>query len=516
VQWFNTAYTLPFALLLITGGRLGDMAGRRRTFRLGVTVFALASTACALAPSTGSLIGCRVVQGAAAAATIPQTIGLIKAMFGGPDTAKALGSIGPVMGLAAISGPLIGGVLTHASSWRAAFLVNVPLSVLVLAVTPLLAEDRAPHRPRLDPAGTGLILAGTALAVYPLIRLGGSGLGPLGWVSIGGGLGLMLLFGLHQRARDRRGDQPLIELSLFQSRVFPAALATSTLFFAVTTGLTLVVVVHAQLQQGKGVLAASLTLLPWTIGTAVASYVSGAFLVGRFGNRLMAAGLGLAILGVLGASVRGNPVTFAVTGVGIGLFTTAFFTAALHMVGPREVGSAAGLLNAVQQLGATLGVAVLGSVYLRTGEASSAFLAAALGLTDGVHRRTPDGSARYAAQHHQAERGGVRIDTRPPGALTSRGCATPRGGGARRRASSPCRGPGRTRCRRGGGRTARAPRRRSGRRSSPCCRACCRRRRGTVGCPVLTGRWLHGATRHSASSGTALILSPNGRVCGPV
>jgi MFS family permease len=378
VQWFSTAYTLPFALLLITGGRVGDLAGRRRVFRVGVVVFALASTACVLAPSTGFLIGCRVVQGAAAAAIIPQTIGLIKAMFSGPDMAKALGTIGPVMGLAAISGPLVGGALAHASSWRAAFLVNVPLSALVLAVTPLLDEDRAPHRPRLDPAGTALVIAGVALIVYPLTRLGTTTLGPPGWVSIGAGLGLTVLFGLHQRARDRRGDGPLIEVSLFRTPVFPAALATSTLFFAVTTGLTLVIVLHAQLGQGEGVLSASLTLLPWTLGMAAASYVSGAFLVGRFGDRLMAFGLGIAILGVLGASVRGDAVLVAVTGVGVGLFTTAFFTAALHVVGPREAGSAAGLLNAVQQLGATLGVAVLGSIYLRTGRASSAFLAAAL------------------------------------------------------------------------------------------------------------------------------------------
>ncbi|WP_327387869.1 MFS transporter [Streptomyces sp. NBC_01207] len=173
VQWFTTAYTLPFAVLLITGGRLGDIAGRRRMFVAGTTGFMLASAACALAPTVSLLIAFRVVQGAAAAVIIPQTIGLIKTMFSGGEMAKALGSIGPVMGLAAVCGPVLGGVLTHAdlfgSSWRAVFLVNVPLSVVVLAIAPKMLEDRAPNRPTLDLTGTFLAVLGIGLVVYPLI-----------------------------------------------------------------------------------------------------------------------------------------------------------------------------------------------------------------------------------------------------------------------------------------------------------------------------------------------------------
>ncbi|MGW1560557.1 MFS transporter [Streptomyces sp. NPDC002144] len=128
IQWFTTAYTLPFAVLLITGGRLGDIAGRKRLFVIGVTGFTVASAAGAEAPTVGLLIAFRVVQGAAAAVIIPQAIGLIKTTFSGPEMSKALGSSGPVMGLAAVCGPVLGGVLTHAdlcgSSWRAAFLVS--------------------------------------------------------------------------------------------------------------------------------------------------------------------------------------------------------------------------------------------------------------------------------------------------------------------------------------------------------------------------------------------------------
>ncbi|WP_410636388.1 MFS transporter [Amycolatopsis sp. cmx-4-83] len=132
IPWFSAAYTLPFAAFLITGGRLGDVLGRAKVFKIGVAGFVLASLACAIAPDASVLIGARAVQGAAAALVIPQTIGLIRALFEGDELAKALGTIGPVMGLSAVTGPLLGGFLTQAASWRAVFLVNVPLGLAML------------------------------------------------------------------------------------------------------------------------------------------------------------------------------------------------------------------------------------------------------------------------------------------------------------------------------------------------------------------------------------------------
>ncbi|HWN31984.1 MAG TPA: MFS transporter, partial [Pseudonocardia sp.] len=209
IQWFSAAYTLPFAVLLITGGRLGDIVGRRRAFRAGVAGFVLASVCCALAGSAGWLITARAVQGAAAALVIPQTIGLIRAMFSGRELAKALGTIGPVMGLAAVTGPVLGGVLTHAdlfgSSWRSVFLVNVPLGVAVLLGAGLLAEDRAATRPRLDLGGTALVVLGTGLLVYPLIQGGFEGWPGWMWGALGGGVGVLALFGWQQWLGGRRG-----------------------------------------------------------------------------------------------------------------------------------------------------------------------------------------------------------------------------------------------------------------------------------------------------------------------
>ncbi|MFJ3309795.1 MFS transporter [Streptomyces sp. NPDC086549] len=379
IQWFGTAYTLPFAVLLITGGRLGDIAGRRRVFVLGVLAFTAASVACALAPTAGLLIAFRAVQGAAAAAIIPQTIGLIKAMFSGDEMSRALGSIGPVMGLAAVCGPVLGGVLTHAdlfgSSWRAAFLVNVPVSLAVLALSSRLPENRAPRRPALDIPGTALAATGTGLVVYPLIGADVTELTARGWALTVSGLLVLTAFALQQRRAAAAGGSPLLEPGLFTHRGFPAALVASTAFFAVTNGLLTVVVLQLQLGAQASVLAAGPSLSPWSVGLALASWAAGTRLVRRFGRRVMPYGLGVLLTGVLACAAvyhwadpdhypRPLLPALALVGLGAGLFTPAFFTLALKPLRPQEIGSAAGLLNAVQQLGATLGVATLGSVYL--------------------------------------------------------------------------------------------------------------------------------------------------------
>ncbi|MFF1819979.1 MFS transporter [Kribbella sp. NPDC058245] len=367
IQWFSAAYTLPFAALLITGGRLGDSYGRRRLFRLGVVGFVLASTACALATQSGVLIGARAVQGLTAAAIIPQTIGLIRSSFDGPELPKALGLIGPVMGLAGISGPLLGGVITEASSWRVVFLVNVPLGLGVLGLAHLLPESRTPLRPSPDVLGTTLLIAGSALLVFPILQSRDWFLLPAGLAVLGGCV-----------LQQRRSRGRLIELSLFRRSGFGAALVTSALFFAVLSGLTLVVVLHQQLTLHRSVMQASLVLLPWSAASGIASLCAGQWLIQRFGSRLMYVGLGVLLIGLVGTRHWLVPA-LGICGAGAGLFTTAFFTEALHRVQPQETGSAAGLLNAVQQFGGTLGVAVLGSIFLRhPATPQGAFLVATL------------------------------------------------------------------------------------------------------------------------------------------
>ncbi|AJF69657.1 MFS transporter [Streptomyces vietnamensis] len=392
IPWFSAAYTLAFALGLLVAARLGDIAGRRRVFRIGVAAFAVTSLACALAPGTGVLIGMRAAQGLAAALIIPQTLGLIRAMFDGDELSKALGAIGPVMGLSAVLGPVLGGVLTHAdvlgSSWRAVFLVNLPLAAVVLALVPRLREDRAPVRPRLDLLGTALAMAGTALLVVPLAA--GTGVPGAGaWAAAGLGALVLAGFVAHQRRAAAAGRTPLVEPSLLRGRAFPSALATSTLFFAVMNGVMITVVLQLELGLGRGPLTAGLTLLPWSAGLAVGSGAAGSRLVPRYGGaRVLVAGLVVLAAGLAAAALAhravpagdyplGLPFALALAGLGVGLFTAPFFTLALRPVSDQEAGSAAGLLNAVQQLGGTLGVAVVGGVYLTAADALPALGTAA-------------------------------------------------------------------------------------------------------------------------------------------
>jgi Major Facilitator Superfamily len=234
----------------------------------------------------------RVVQGTMAAAVVPQTIGLIRAMFDGDDRARALGAIGPVMGLAAVCGPLVGGLLTQVtlfgSSWRAVFLVNMPLAVGVLAAATGLTEDRAPVRRRLAALGT-------------------------------------------------------VERSLFVGRAFPAALGASTLFFAVAVGAPFAVAMAEQLRRHADALSAGLTVLPWSVGMAVASWVAGTRLVPRMGARLMPVGLAVLLLGTAGAALvyldgpsTLIPVALGLAGVGQGLFAVPFSAPRWRWCSPRR------------------------------------------------------------------------------------------------------------------------------------------------------------------------------------
>ncbi|MFI5676908.1 MFS transporter [Streptomyces cellulosae] len=410
IPWFSASYTLAFALGLLTGARLGDIAGRKRVFRIGVIAFTVASLACALASGAGTLIAVRAVQGAAAAAIIPQTFGLIRAMHDGDELTRALGMIGPVMGLSAVLGPVLGGVLTHADllglSWRAVFLVNLPLATAVLVATPYLTEDRAPTRPRLDPTGTVLAMLGTALVVCPLAT---GDPAPAAWAVAAAGIAVLGVFVAHQRRTSRRGHAPLIEPALLRGRAFPAALATSTLFFAVMNGVMITVVLHLELGLQDGPLTAGLTLLPWSSGLAIGSWAAGTHLVPRYGTRIMHTGIAVLAIGLAAAFLAYRaaspgsypaalPAALAVAGLGTGLFTPPFFSTALSGVGPQETGSAAGLLNAVQQLGGTLGVAVVGGVYLRAADSAHTAAQHALGVAAVILATTAVAAAAMTAR----------------------------------------------------------------------------------------------------------------------
>jgi EmrB/QacA subfamily drug resistance transporter len=398
IQWIAAAYALPFAIALIPGGRLGDILGRRRVFVAAMLGFLVTSVTCAAAPSMAVLLLARGAQGVFAGLVIPQTIGLIKASFHGRALGRALGLMGPVMGLTAVAGPVLGGVLTHADlaglSWRSVFLVNVPPGAIVLASACFLVEDRAARRPGLDLVGVLLSAAVAAAITVPVINESMSlRLKTLTAVAaLAGAIALIA----HVRRLSRNGRDPIVEPSLFRDRgLFPAALATSTVYFAVSTGSVFTVVLYVQDGLHRSVLTASLTVLPFSLGLALSSLVAGQALLPRVGPALMLPGIGILAVGCLGGAVATCvavpmlpslwvPTSLAMAGLGGGLLTVPFFTTALSRVRPHETGSAAGLLNSVQQLGGTLGVALLGRAYLNHADnpdqALALVFAACLGL----------------------------------------------------------------------------------------------------------------------------------------
>ncbi|MFI6846657.1 MFS transporter [Kitasatospora sp. NBC_00085] len=401
IQWISASYTLAFAVLLITGGRLGDLLGRKKLFVAGAAGFTLASVLCAASAGPGTLIAARTVQGLFAALLIPQGLGLIKAMFPPKEMGAAFGLFGPVLGLSSVLGPTLGGYLTDAdlfgTGWRMVFLINLPLGLLAaLAAVRVLPADRTTRTAgtgRLDPVGVLVLSTAVLLLVYPLVQ--GRELGWPLWtyLAMAASLPVLRLFTVHQRRVLRRGGTPLIEPSLFAKRAFTSALATGLVFFAALSGLLLTFTLYLQLGLGWSPLHSGLTMIPLSLGIVAGAILSGGFLAPRYGRRVLHAGMAVAAAGTLGlwASVEhwsGGLTSWeltpalAVTGFGLGLIMAPFFDIALAGVEDSETGSASGVLNAQQQLAGSIGVALLGTAFF--GWAGSDGFRHAAGWTFGL------------------------------------------------------------------------------------------------------------------------------------
>src|SRR4051812_26561690 len=242
LQWIVGGYALTFAIGLVTGGRLGDIFGRRRMFLVGAAGFTLSSALCGLAPSSGTLIAARLLQGAFAAVLIPQGFGIIRQVFPPEEIGKAFGLFGPVIGLGAVLGPVVGGLLVDGdllgTGWRLVFSATLPLGAIALvAAARLLPESRAEQPPTLDLGGAALVTAAAGLLVYPLIQ--GRELGWPWWTFACMAASAIALAGfvVLERRRERAGVSPLVTPSLFRKRAFSAGLATALVFFAGMIGI---------------------------------------------------------------------------------------------------------------------------------------------------------------------------------------------------------------------------------------------------------------------------------------
>ncbi|MCW3040498.1 MAG: major facilitator superfamily 1 [Solirubrobacterales bacterium] len=384
LQWIVGGYPLAIAVGLITGGRLGDLHGRKRMFLLGCAGFTFASLLCAVAPSTGTLIAARLLQGALGAAMLPQGFGLMRDVFPPEEIGKAFGLFGPVIGSAAVFGPIIGGGLVDldllGTGWRLVFLVNLPVGLTATYLGwRLLPDVRDGHAQRLDLLGTAIITAGSLLVVYPLIQ--GRELDWPAWTfaSVAAGIALFVVFGLQQRARDRAGHDPLVTPSVFAQRGFSAGLAVAAVFFAGMIGSLLALTLYLQIGEGFSAIHAGLTLIPSSVGLVVGAGLSGGFLGPRFGRIVLQAGAVVALGGWLLVilALHGDSTLSAgqlvpgllVQGLGIGLIVAPMFDIILAAVTDPETGSASGVLNAAQQLAGAVGVAVLGTIFFTAAEA---------------------------------------------------------------------------------------------------------------------------------------------------
>src|SRR5215218_1814565 len=261
LQWIAGGYALTFAVGLVTGGRLGDIYGRRRLFLIGVAGFTLSSALCGAAQSSELLIASRMVQGIFAAVMIPQGFGIIRAAFPPGEIQKAFGLFGPVIGGSAVLGPVVGGLLVEGdllgAGWRTIFLVNVPIGVAALGSgLRLLPESRAERPPTLDLGGAALVSLAAGLLVYPLIQGRESGWPAWTFVSIGASAVVLAAFVVLERRRERAGLSPLVTPSLFRKRAFSAGLVTALVFFAGMIGLMLAFMLYLQIGQGYSAIEA--------------------------------------------------------------------------------------------------------------------------------------------------------------------------------------------------------------------------------------------------------------------
>ncbi|MFE7232585.1 MFS transporter [Streptomyces sp. NPDC002405] len=379
IQWITAGYALAFAAGLITGGRLGDIHGRKRLFLLGIGGFTLASALCGFAVNPDMLVAARLLQGAMAAMMVPQVLSIVHATFPAHERGKVFGLFGAIVGLGAVSGPLLGALLTEWNlfglEWRPIFLINLPVGVLALVLgNRFISESKAPRALKLDLVGVALVTLGLLMLLYPLTR--GRELGwPLwGYVSMTGALVVFAALVAYERSKAARDGSPLIELSLFRVKSFAAGIAVQTVFGVALGVFFLVWTLYMQVGLGWSPLRAGLTGVPFSIAVSTAAGMSVQKLVPRFGRKVLQAGALVMAAGVLlyiweseryGLHIAPwqMALPLVVMGVGMGLIVAPLTDAVLSEVPREHAGSASGLINTVQQMGNALGLGLVSVVF---------------------------------------------------------------------------------------------------------------------------------------------------------
>lgn len=384
LQLVVVGFQLGYGAILLIGARLGDIAGRRAMFTLGMAGFAASSLLCGLAPSAETLLVARVAQGLAAGLMYPQVLSVIQFLFTPRERAGAFGVVSAVASIAAITGPLLGGLILGADffrlGWRPIFLLNVPIGLAaIVGAHVFLRESRAPDAPSVDVGGMLLASLGTLLLVTPLVVGREAGWPAWSFGALGSSVVVAAAFVHIERRRAARGATTLIELGLFRSAQFRLGMALTLLFLGARVSFYLMTSIFLQTGNGVSAPMAGFIIFPSAVAAALASIASGRLLLG-IGRRVLLMGLGAMMLAMLGwlLTLRLAPgsVGFATVapftalfGAGVGLVLAPLASIVMSWRDPALLGSASGVWLVTQQIGGSLGVAVAGIVFFGAAEA---------------------------------------------------------------------------------------------------------------------------------------------------
>jgi EmrB/QacA subfamily drug resistance transporter len=372
LEWTVNAYTLTFAVLLLTGAALGDRFGRRRMFTIGMGIFTAASAAAALAPSIEALVAARALQGVGGAIVTPLTLTILSAAVPPEKRGVALGAWGGIGGLAVALGPVVGGAVVDGISWQWIFWLNVPIGLVLLPLALRRLKETFGPNTALDLPGLGLGSAGLFGIVWGVVRGNGQG-----WSSpeIIGALALGALLVAAFVAWELRAPNPMLPMRFFRNRTFAAANASSLFMFFGMFGSIFLLAQFLQVVQGYSPLDAGLRTLPWTAMPMFVAPIAGG-LSDRIGGRpLMATGLAMQAGALAWIAAITEPAVaygrlvpaFVIAGVGMSLFFAPVANVVLSSVRRVEEGQASGANNAIRELGGVFGVAVLAAVFASYG-----------------------------------------------------------------------------------------------------------------------------------------------------
>lgn len=399
LEWILAAYIITFAVLLITGGRLGDIFGRKNVFLVGVAGFGLASLMAATARNGDILITARVIQGVFGGIMVPQVLSSVQVLYSKDERAKIYGLIGALAALGAVTGLILGGWMVTANlwgvGWRSIFIVNIPVcAILFIAAVLVVPNSRAEHPLKLDPLGMTLAGVTVLLVEFALIEGRQQHWAAWIWAMLIAGPFIGTAFCAQQRGKLRRDGSSLLPMPLFGNRGFSSGLAVQTLFWMANGSYTLIIGYYLQQAVGFTPFRAGLTILPMAIGAIV---VSGAAdpLAKKFGKRLVFVGgiiqAAAFVWVILVISSHGQHLSnwdlaapLGVAGVGLVFLTVPLLDEALSTVSEADAGVASGTFNTFQQVGSALGIAVAGALFFGRAGSHPTPVTLKFGIMDGM------------------------------------------------------------------------------------------------------------------------------------